>query len=108
MDCLIVRKRGLCEASSRPDLEIRGSRKVLILEGAVAQLTLVIQVRLELAVQALRIAAHLECVCSCFVVNIYLGDAVSSSSLDHELNLARALHERIEVGSFVDGVSHSL
>jgi hypothetical protein len=108
MDCLIVRKRDVYARQLHSDVEVRGSCDALLLEGTVAQLTLIIQIRSKLAVQALGIAAHFESVCGCLVVNINLGSDISNGGLDHELNLARALRELIEVGSLVDSVSDSL
>jgi hypothetical protein len=79
-----------------------------MLKSAIAQLTLVLEVGLEFAVQGLGVAAHLEGKGGCLVVDIDLGDSVGSCGVDHELDLARALHESVEVGSLVYGASNSL
>ena len=79
-----------------------------MLKGATAQLTLVLEVGLKFAVQGLRVAAHLERKGSCFVVDIDFRNAVCSCSFYHELNFARALHERVEIGSLIYRASNSL
>jgi hypothetical protein len=96
--------QGCCESTSSSE----GYHSVLFLKGTIAQLAFVLEVRLKLAVQALGVTAHLESVCSCFVVDVDLGDTVGGSGLDHELNLTGALHQRVEVGGLVDGASYGL
>jgi hypothetical protein len=83
-------------------------RHVLLLKITIAQLAFVFEVRLELAVQALGVAAHLESIRGCFVVNIDLGDAIGSGGFDHELDLARAFHEGVQVCSLVHSAANSL
>jgi hypothetical protein len=80
----------------------------LFFECAATQLALVFEIGLELPIQALRIARHLESIRCCFVIDVDFGNTVGSGSLDHELNLAGTLHESIEVSSFVDSASDSL
>lgn len=80
----------------------------LLLKSAIAQLAFIIKIGLKLAVQALRVSAHFESVCGCFVIDIDLGDAVGGGGLDHELDLAGALHECVQVGGLVDSASDSL
>jgi hypothetical protein len=79
-----------------------------MLKRATAQLTLVLEVRLEFAVQGLGVTAHLERKGSCFVVDVDFRNAIRSCGVDHELDLARAFHERVEIGSFIYGASNSL
>jgi hypothetical protein len=77
-------------------------------ERAIAHLVLVLQVGLELPVQALSVAGHLERVCGCLVVDVDLRDAVGGGGFDLELDVAGALHEGVEEGGFVDGASDGL
>jgi hypothetical protein len=80
----------------------------LFFECPATQLAFVFEIGLELPIQALWVTCHLEGVRCCFVINVDFGNAIGSSSLDHELNLAGTLHESVEVSSFVDSASNGL
>lgn len=83
------------------------SRRCLDMEGAIAVHLFILQVGLELPVQALRIRGHLECVRCGLVVDIHLWHAIRRSGFNHKLDLTGTLHKGIQVRSLVDGPSNS-
>lgn len=81
---------------------------VFMLECAIAHLILILEIRLELPVEAFGVTGHFESVSGCIVVDINLGDSVGGCGIDLELDVAGAFHESVEKGGFVNGTSNRL